>query len=161
MILSKRNLNKLITFSIFIWIGIGFSFSAKAQKISDFMFDTYLIKDGMAQSSPLSIYQDKVGYLWVGAQAGIDRFDGYSFKQYTHDLKNDVTRSSGWVLGITEDNEGNIWTVDNYGHFSSLNKATDKWINYKLPVRDSILKANPKLPFYFGSPISIVVDSKT
>ena len=161
MILSKWNLNKLITFSVFLWTSIGFSFSAKAQKISDFMFDTYLIKDGMSQSSPLSIYQDKVGYLWVGTQAGIDRFDGYSFKQYTHDLKNDDTRSSGWVLGITEDNEGNIWTADNYGHFSSLNKATDKWTNYKLPVRDSILKANSKLPFYFGSPIGVCFDSKT
>jgi ligand-binding sensor domain-containing protein len=161
MIIPNLKSIKQIALSVFVWLSLAVSFSAKAQKSSDFMFDTYLIKDGMAQSSPLSIYQDKVGYLWVGTQAGVDRFDGYSFKQYTHDLKNDDTRSSGWVLGITEDNEGNIWTVDNYGHFSFLNKATDKWTNYKLPVRDSIFKANTKLPFYYGSPISIVVDSKT
>jgi ligand-binding sensor domain-containing protein len=161
MIKQAITLNKIIILPVFVLLGFSLSFSAKAQKISDFMFDNYLIKDGMSQSSPLSIYQDKVGYLWVGTQAGVDRFDGYTFKQYTHDLKNDDSRSSGWVLDITEDEAGNIWTVDQYGHFSSLDKSTDKWTNYKLPVRDSILRANPKLPYYYGAPVSICVDSKT
>ena len=160
MSLHHNRINKLITVAVFIWISFGAAVSGKAQKISDFMFDSYLIKDGMSQSSVLSIFQDKVGYMWVGTQAGVDRFDGYTFKQYTHDLKNKNTRSSGWVFDITEDNEGTIWTVDQFGNFSSLNKATDSWTNHRIPIRDSILKGNRKLPYYFGAPVSVFVDPK-
>jgi serine phosphatase RsbU (regulator of sigma subunit)/ligand-binding sensor domain-containing protein len=132
-----------------------------AQKVSDYMFDRYLIKDGMSQSSPMSIYQDRVGYLWVGNQSGIDRFDGYTFKQYAHDKKNSNSRSSGWVLDITEDKDGNIWTTDNYGHFSMLERSTDKWINYTTPYRDSLFKANKNLPYYTAAPRSIYIDTLT
>jgi hypothetical protein len=133
----------------------------QGQTISDFMFDTYLIKEGMSQSSVMSIYQDKVGYIWVGTQSGVDRFDGYNFKQYAHDLKNDKTRSIGWVLDITEDKEGNIWTVDNQGHFSKLDRATDQWSNYTLPFRDSLFKKNGSLRYNFGTPRNIYIDTLT
>ena len=148
-------------FIICLFFSLVVSTKLQAQTISDFMFDTYLIKEGMSQSSVMSIYQDKVGYLWVGTQSGVDRFDGYNFKQYAHDLKNDKTRSIGWVLDITEDKEGNIWTVDVQGHFSKLDRSTDQWSNYTLPYRDSLFKTNKKLRYNFGTPRSIYIDSLT
>ena len=148
-------------FIICLCFSLVVSTKLQAQTISDFMFDTYLIKEGMSQSSVMSIYQDKVGYVWVGTQSGVDRFDGYNFKQYAHDLKNDKTRSIGWVLDITEDKEGNIWTVDNQGHFSKLDRATDQWSNYTLPFRDSLFKKNGSLRYNFGTPNSIYIDTLT
>ena len=152
---------KYISSCLIGFMMIFLSQAAYSQSISDFMFDAYLIKDGMSQSSPLTIYQDKVGYIWVGNEAGLDRFDGYTFKQYTHDLKNNNSRSPGWVLEITEDKDGNIWTVDNYGAFSTLDKVTDKWTNFRIPIRDSLFSVNKKLPYYYGAPKSIYVDSLT
>jgi ligand-binding sensor domain-containing protein len=142
-----------------LFISFLFNTYSRGQKVSDFMFDTYLIKDGMSQSSPMSIYQDRVGYLWVGNQSGVDRFDGYTFKQYAHDKKNLDSRSSGWVYDITEDKDGNIWTVDNYGHFSMLDRKSDKWTNYTTPYRDSLFKANKDLIYYTATPRSIYIDS--
>jgi ligand-binding sensor domain-containing protein len=72
-----------------------FSFKGNAQKLSDFIFDKYSIKNGLSQSASICMYQDKLGYIWVGTQQGIDRFDGYTFKQYSHDIKNDFSRSAG------------------------------------------------------------------
>ena len=161
MIIQHKRFHPLITLTVLVWIQIGLSINVQAQKIADFMFDSYLVKDGMSQSTPLSIYQDKVGYIWVGTQSGVDRFDGYTFKQYTNDIKNNYSHSPGWVRDITEDEAGNIWTTDIYGHFSVLDRATDRWTNYRLPVRDSLLKLNPKLPYQYGSPTGIYVDSKT
>jgi serine phosphatase RsbU (regulator of sigma subunit)/streptogramin lyase len=157
--LIHKHLKKSLAFALFLCIGALAPQITTAQKVSDYMFDRYLIKDGMSQSSPMSIYQDKVGYLWVGNQAGVDRFDGYTFKQYSHDTKNVHSRSSGWVVDITEDKNGNIWTTDNYGHFSTLDRKTDKWTNYTTPQRDSFFKSNKNLPFYFATPRSIYVDS--
>lgn len=151
---------KLI-FSWLVFLGILFLNTEKgfSQNISDFMFENYLIKDGLSQSTPLSIFQDKLGYLWSGNQAGIDKFDGYTFKQYTHDRKNIYSHSAGWVRDITEDKDGNIWTVTNYGSFSKLDRTSDKWANFSYPVRDSMLKINANRNFSFGSARSIFLDS--
>ena len=87
MKLKHHQFKRTIFATLFLIMNATFSFNANAQKVSDFIFDTYLIKEGMSQSTSMSIYQDKVGYIWVGTQAGVDRFDGYTFKQYAHDLK--------------------------------------------------------------------------
>ena len=156
-----KSIQRTVALILCICFSLVATTKIQGQTISDFMFDTYLIKEGMSQSSVMSIYQDKVGYIWVGTQAGVDRFDGYTFKQYAHDLKNDKTRSIGWVLDITEDKDGNIWTVDVQGHFSKLDRATDQWSNYTLPYRDSLYKTNKKLRYNFGTPRSIYIDSLT
>ena len=161
MKLNPYQFKKIIFATLFLIMNTTFSFNVNAQKVSDFIFDTYLIKEGMSQSTSMSIYQDKVGYIWVGTQSGLDRFDGYTFKQYAHDLKNDQTRSVGWVLDITEDKEGNIWTVDNQGHFSKLNRASDKWTNFTIPFRDSLVKTNKSLRYNFGTPRNIYIDTLT
>ncbi len=161
MIIKTKQTRKIYTLIVYLLILVISSKEAYSQKVSDFMFDRFLIKDGMSQSSPMSIYQDNVGYIWVGNQSGIDRFDGYTFKQYSHDKKNADSRSSGWVFDITEDKDGNIWTADNYGHFSMLDRRTDKWINYTTPLRDSLFKANNNIPFYTACPRSIYIDPTT
>jgi len=160
MKLKPHQYKKIIFVTLFLIMNATFSFKGNAQKLSDFIFDKYSIKNGLSQSASICMYQDKLGYIWVGTQQGIDRFDGYTFKQYSHDIKNDFSRSAGWVLDIQEDEKGNIWTSDNYGHISSLNISNDRWENMILPIRDSLFKLNNKLPARLGLGVSIYFDNK-
>jgi ligand-binding sensor domain-containing protein len=151
---------KTVFAALFLMLNLAFSFKGNTQKLSDFIFEKYSIKNGLSQSTSLCLYQDKLGYIWVGTQQGIDRFDGYTFKQYSHDIKNSFSRSAGWVIDIKEDEKGNIWTSDNYGHISFLNISNDHWENITLPIRDSLFKLNNKLPARLGVGASIYFDSK-
>ena len=45
--------------------------------------NTWSIEEGLPQISALAIAQDRQGYLWVGTQAGLARFDGARFTVYT------------------------------------------------------------------------------
>jgi ligand-binding sensor domain-containing protein len=135
-----------------------FSFNANAQKVSDFIFETYSVKEGLSQSSARVIYQDKLGYIWVGTESGINRFDGYEFKQYNHDIKNAQSRANGWIQEIREDAQGNLWTSDVNGHLCFLDRTKDVWKNYNIPIKDSLLNKNPKLPSYFGAINKMYVD---
>jgi diguanylate cyclase (GGDEF)-like protein len=45
--------------------------------------DTWSIEQGLPQISALAIAQDNHGYLWVGTQAGLARFDGHRFLAFT------------------------------------------------------------------------------
>ncbi len=40
-------------------------------------FDRLSVEDGLSHSSVWTIYQDSVGFLWLGTQEGLNRFDGY------------------------------------------------------------------------------------
>ena len=35
-------------------------------------------------NATLVVYEDKYGYIWLGSQSGVDRFDGYDFKNFAN-----------------------------------------------------------------------------
>jgi ligand-binding sensor domain-containing protein/two-component sensor histidine kinase len=86
---------------------------AVAQKVSLRRYD---VADGLANSAVKSIHQDKKGFIWIGTQEGLSRFDGYAFVNYGvrdglgHPLVNDVA----------EDRQGRLWVATNGGGVSLL-----------------------------------------
>lgn len=55
------------------------------------------------------VYQDKKGFLWLGADSGLYRFDGRNFKRFFHSEKNKNSIRRGAVLCIAEDKKHNLW----------------------------------------------------
>ena len=60
---------------------------------------------GPASKSIYSIFQDSKGYLWLGTEAGVSRYDGYSFTNFTRD----DGLSDNDIFYIHEDYKGRIW----------------------------------------------------
>ncbi|MFC2104704.1 two-component regulator propeller domain-containing protein, partial [Bacteroidota bacterium] len=96
-------------------------FIVQAQ-INDVKFEHYTVDDGLSQSNIYCVFQDSEGYLWFGTQAGLNKFDGYSFKKHYHNPLDVSSLSNGWIYSITEDASGNIWLATRSG----LNKFTKK-----------------------------------
>jgi signal transduction histidine kinase/ligand-binding sensor domain-containing protein len=72
-------------------------------------FSGYSISDGLSQSVVNCIFQDSKGFIWLGTQNGLNKFDGYTFKIYSYDPDDTTSISNNWIFGITEDKAGNIW----------------------------------------------------
>ena len=51
------------------------------------LFDRISIDQGLSQSTVNTILHDSVGYLWFGTQDGLNRYDGYNFTVYRHDVQ--------------------------------------------------------------------------
>src|SRR5215212_8412580 len=69
-------------------------------------FEHLTIEDGLSQNAGLAIFQDSRGYLWIGTQDGLNRYDGFAFKVYKHDPENPSSISHNSILAITEDRDG-------------------------------------------------------
>ena len=41
-------------------------------------------KDGLSESSVYDIFQDSNGFIWITTDNGLDKYDGYSIKQYQY-----------------------------------------------------------------------------
>lgn len=56
-----------------------------------------------------NICQDKVGYVWVGTDYGLNKYDGYRFTNYLHEAGNDATVSSNIISYLFVDTQGTLW----------------------------------------------------
>ena len=68
-------------------------------------WDTFDVTDGLGYGPVNAILQDRQGYLWVGTNGGVSRFDGSEFTTFTQD---DGLPANG-VIDIVEDRNGNLW----------------------------------------------------
>src|SRR5262245_18972386 len=67
-------------------------------------------QDGLSQDAVLDMIKDVNGFLWIGTQNGLNRFDGRSFKKYLADAtKKNRTVSGNKIGGLVEDSINNIW----------------------------------------------------
>ncbi|NBW37725.1 MAG: hypothetical protein EBR30_22435, partial [Cytophagia bacterium] len=100
---------RLITFIVVGWLLMAGS--VKAQKIE---FERHSLEAGLSHPTVHCIMQDKQGFIWLGTQDGLNRWDGYSFKSYKH--TNDVTSiSHGCVWALHQDKKGRIWVGNELG----------------------------------------------
>ncbi|HLP12217.1 MAG TPA: adenylate/guanylate cyclase domain-containing protein [Flavobacteriales bacterium] len=89
-------------------------------------FQNYTISNGLSQSSVNTMVQDDKGFVWIGTQDGLNKFDGYTFKVYKSKQNNTATLSNNFIHTICDDGEGNLWIGTDGGGLNIFNKATEK-----------------------------------
>ncbi len=76
---------------------------------SQLSFKSYDTKDGLSQSTVESFLYDSKGFMWIGTRAGLDKYDGYSFKAYTNNIGDAGSISNDGITDLVEDSNKNIW----------------------------------------------------
>jgi signal transduction histidine kinase/ligand-binding sensor domain-containing protein/DNA-binding response OmpR family regulator len=76
---------------------------------SSYIFHHLETKDGLSNNSVKTILRDSYGFLWIGTEAGLNRYDGYGFKVYTMHFGVPKTLLSNEILDLQEDGLGHIW----------------------------------------------------
>ena len=94
-------------------------------------FKNITSEDGLSQGTVETIIQDDQGYIWLGINDGLCRYNGYEFKIYKHDeeLENSITNN--YIVDIKQDNSGNIWGGTANG-LSKIDTKTDLITNYNM-----------------------------
>lgn len=55
------------------------------------------------------IVEDSIGYLWIGTEEGLFRFDGQTIYPYTMEANNPRSLPSNGVINLVIDHEDNLW----------------------------------------------------
>ncbi len=73
-------------------------------------FNRLNVSNGLSSNEVTSIYKDKKGFMWFGANAELNRYDGYEFKQYKH-LINGEAYSEEIIKKIIETQDSHLLVV--------------------------------------------------
>lgn len=84
----------------------------------DMKFRHLTIENGLSQNSGYCITQDKQGFIWIGTEAGLNKYDGYKIKVYESEASNPNSLSNTFVHSIHIDQLGMFWI----GTESGLNR---------------------------------------
>jgi ligand-binding sensor domain-containing protein len=96
-----------------VWLGflLFFAVAAFARDPApgsrDYVVDTWQAEDGLPQNSVTALAQTRDGYLWVGTQDGLARFDGVRFVLF-HALTTPCIHNSR-IVQVFEDRRGALW----------------------------------------------------
>src|SRR5690606_4014599 len=112
--------------SIWVFLLIVFPIVVSAQP-HQYNFSHVDIKQGLSHNQVNSIYKDKDGFIWFGTLAGLNRFDGYDFKVYKHDVNDTTSIIDDFIIKITDGPEGNLWIFTRNG-VSVYQPRTEKFI---------------------------------
>jgi len=94
-------------------------------------FDNLTIDNGLSNNTIRCILQDKKGFIWIATNNGLNKYDGYSFKQYKHVANNLTSLGDNRINTIYEDRQGVIWIGTRQGGLSVYNPKTDGFITYR------------------------------
>ncbi|MFC3032481.1 two-component regulator propeller domain-containing protein [Pseudoalteromonas fenneropenaei] len=75
--------------------------------INDYVVKQWNIQNGLPSQSLSSIVQDKQGYIWLGTQFGLSRFDGNEFSNF-NTQNSDFLPSNG-INKLLLDSHGMLW----------------------------------------------------
>jgi len=68
--------------------------------------------------------------MWIGTQAGLQRFDGTRFTNYLADIRDSTALQSDWVSFIFEDSKKRLWIGTDPAGAYVMDKQTKMFYNY-------------------------------
>ncbi len=83
------------------------------------------IESGLSQGNVNCIHQDPEGFVWVGTDDGLNRYDGFDMRIYKSNPLDSNSISGNTILSIFEDSRRNLWIGTNQGlNLLNREKAT-------------------------------------
>src|SRR5690554_5976659 len=83
------------------------------------------LKDGLSQSTGNDILQDYKGYIWIGTQDGLNKYNGHEITVYKNINSESTSIGSSQIAAIFEDSRNNLWIATNGGGLNWYNRKGD------------------------------------
>lgn len=104
---------------------IGFCCSSVFGQELPVSFQRYYSKDGLSSNTINSIYRDSYGFLWLGTEDGLNRYDGRTYKVYRYDANDKLGLKVNQIAALCEDNQGRIWIGTTGGGLNYYDRKLD------------------------------------
>lgn len=96
------------------------------------VFQNYGREQGLPHPVPTALAQDGDGFLWIGTQGGLARWDGYRFRGYQPDARQPGSLPDSWIHTLHTDPRGRLWIGTGAGGLARYDRALDRFVVFPL-----------------------------
>lgn len=129
---EQRRLSRIGAATIVILLlWLSTAHPVRAERWSDLtatVFHNYGRDQGLPHPVPTALAQDRDGFIWIGTQGGLARWDGYRFHSYK---TNPAVRGSlpdEWIQTLHVDRAGRLWIGGGAGGLARYDAARDRFV---------------------------------
>ncbi|NLB17715.1 MAG: histidine kinase, partial [Syntrophomonadaceae bacterium] len=89
------------------------------------------MENGLNSNTVLCVFQDSEGFMWLGTNDGLARYDTYELKQYRNNPNDSNSIGNNSIHCISEDKQKNLW-IGTEGGIYIYERETDRFIQTEL-----------------------------
>src|SRR5687768_12756404 len=94
-----------------IFLFFFLAINAVGQGPRQYTFTHYGVSAGLASNEATASLQDEQGFVWVGTNHGLQRFDGQRFMTFRHEKGDSTSIPNNYVIQILLDKKKNLWVL--------------------------------------------------
>lgn len=97
------------------------------------IFYTSFADNGLASDRTTTVFEDHLGFIWVGTEEGLNRMLGYyDFDTFHYSRTDSTTLSNNFISVLFEDSQQRLWVGTRNG-LNLFQRATDSFVRINLP----------------------------
>lgn len=104
-----QTIRRLLVYTPVVWIWAITIHAADFLEFESLKFETLDSSDGLSSSAVSRITQDELGFLWVGTNNGLNRYDGRHFQTFHHNEEDPTSILSDNIVSLYNDSIGRLW----------------------------------------------------
>jgi diguanylate cyclase (GGDEF)-like protein len=120
--------------ALVVGCGLWLAASAASAQERPMAFERVSLEQGLSQSTVLGVFQDSRGFIWLGTEDGLNRYDGVSVRTYKYDASDPASLPDNLVWSIAEDGQGDLWIGTEGGGVARWDRKTDRFARVPMGV---------------------------
>ena len=125
-----KNIKFSIYYSVSLIFIFGFIFRLSAFSQNSLLpFDHLTSVEGLSSNIINCVIMDYQGYVWIGTNDGLDRYDGYSVKEYINTVDDSTSLHNNEIFTLYEDNDSNLW-IGTRSSIDLYDRKTDRFQHF-------------------------------
>src|SRR6476659_5095802 len=112
---------------------------------TNLIFNRLSVKDGLSFAAARSLLQDQRGFLWVGAAAGLNRYDGYSFTVFSSERETPAELHTSVIMALAQSPDGLLWSGSLDDGLSSYDPRSERFAHYRHDPADPASLGNNQI----------------
>jgi signal transduction histidine kinase/ligand-binding sensor domain-containing protein/CheY-like chemotaxis protein/HPt (histidine-containing phosphotransfer) domain-containing protein len=120
---------------------LGIAFDAVGESLS-LILEHVTAADGLPQATVMATLQDSKGFVWLGTEDGLVRFDGHELHRYAYSRADAGSLPGNFIWDIAEDARHDLWLAVKDVGLARWDRASDKFTLYQQDGRADSLASN-------------------
>lgn len=124
---SSSTVYKFLLLLLLVYSELSFA------QINNLNFNAWTKENGLPSNLVHAAAKDQFGFLWIGTNDGLCRFDGPdAFKIYReNDGETNSSLQSSYIRSLYNDSQGNLWIGTRFGGITKFSQTTNTWKTYE------------------------------